>query len=200
MATKRIYVHESLYGEFVKSFIDIASDIVVGNGLDPHVTMGPLNNKGQLERIKDFVKDTKNRGANVVQVGKKLDEEEFERGYFHLPTIITGVDSSYRIVKEEQFGPVIPIMSFKTDEEAIQLANDSVFGLGSSVWTKDEERGLRIAEQLETGYTMINNHNVGALEPFAPFGGQKQSGIGRNRSLEGLSGYTESHTIVSKWM
>lgn len=200
MAVKRIYVHESLYKEFVSSFTDMASEIVVGDGLDPGATMGPINNKEQLERVKGFVEDARKRGAKVVQVGKKLNEKAFEKGYFYLPTIVTGVDSSYNIVKEEQFGPAIPIMSFKDDEEAIQLANNTTFGLASSVWTKNDERGAKIAERLEAGYTWINHHSVNVLELLAPFGGQKQSGIGRSMGLEGLLAYTEAHTIVSKWM
>lgn len=200
MAIKRLYVHESIYEEFVKSFTEMASEIVVGNGLDPRTTMGPLNNKEQLEKVKRLVEDTRKRGAKVVQVGKKLDEEAFEKGYFHLPTIITGVDGTFDVVNQEQFGPVIPIMSFRDDEEAIKLANDTPYGLGSSVWTTNEERGVKIAEQFEAGYTWINHHSVNVLELMAPFGGQKQSGIGRSLGLDGLLSYTEAHTIVSKWM
>ncbi len=198
MAIKRIYANESIYEKFVDSFINVASSIVVGNGLDSSATMGPLNNKEQLDKVKSIVEDARKRGAKVNQPGKKLDEKMFEKGYFHLPTIITDVGNSYKIVKEEQFGPVIPIMPFKDVEDAISLANDTTFGLRSSVWTKDKERGLKIAERLEAGYTWINHHSVLALEPFAPLGGHKQSGIGRAMGLEGLLSYAEAHTIVSR--
>ncbi len=203
MSIKRIYVHESRFKEFVELFTDMASKIVVGDGLDSRSNMGPINNMEQMEKMKSLLEDARKRGSKIVQVGKKLDEKQFNKGYFHLPTIITGLDRNYddyEIVKEEQFGPVIPIMSFQNDEEAIRLANNSLFGLGSSVWSKNEKRSLHIAEQLEAGYTMINQHSVNVLELFAPFGGQKQSGIGRSQGLEGLLSYTESHTIISKWM
>jgi len=200
MAIKRVYVHESIYSEFVDKLTELASDIVVGNGLDTRATMGPINNKPQLEKFKVFVDDARKRGAKVVQVGNKLDEKEFEKGYFYLPTIVTGVDQSYAIVKEEQFGPAIPIMPFKTENEAIRLANETTYGLASSVWSKNEKRAAEIAEQLEAGCTWINQHSAMAIEMQAPFGGQKQSGLGRSLGLEGLFGYSEAHTIVSKWM
>ncbi len=198
MAIKRIYVHESIFQRFIDDFVDVASQIVVGNGLDERVTMGPLNNKEQLEKVRGLVQEAEKRGAKVIRTGKILDKKTFNKGYFHLPTIITGVDHTYRVVKEEQFGPVIPIMPFRDDEEAVRLANDTMYGLCSSVWTTDEDRGAKIAEQLEAGYTWLNQHGPLALELMAPFGGQKRSGIGRSYGLEGLLAYTESHTIVSK--
>lgn len=198
MAIKRIYVHESIFQKFVDAFIDVASQIVVGNGLDERSQMGPLNNAEQLNKVTELVKEAERRGAKVVRTGKKLDPSAFKRGYFHLPTIITGADASFGIVSQEQFGPAIPIMPFKDDEEAIRLANDTPFALGSSVWTTDEERGVKIAVQLEAGYTWINQHSVLALEPAGPYGGWKESGLGRTYGLEGLQYYTETHVIVNK--
>jgi len=200
MDIKRLYVHESRFDEVLNGLMDLAAQIVVGDGLNPNSTMGPINNKDQYEKVLNYIEDARKRGAKVVQVGKKLDEAAFEKGYFILPTFITGIEINAPIVCEEQFGPAIPIIPFKDDEEAIRLANDSTYGLASSVWSQDEERATKIAERLEAGYTWINQHSVTALELTAPMGGQKQSGIGRSMGLEGLMAYTESHTITSKWM
>jgi acyl-CoA reductase-like NAD-dependent aldehyde dehydrogenase len=195
MALKRLYVHESRYRELVDGFSTIADGHVVGNGLDPKVTMGPLNNKAQLETVREFVAEARDRGATVRELGQIADEEAFREGYFHRPTIVTDADHSMKVVSCEQFGPVVPIIPFKSEEEAIRMANDTEFGLCSSVWTKDPDRALKVARQLEAGYTYLNAHGPTAQDGRAPFGGFKQSGIGRNLGYEGVLEFMEYHSI-----
>ena len=198
MAIKRIYVHQSSFDKFVKVFTEITDEITVGNGLDERAIMGPLNNAQQLETVKGLLAEAKSRGAKVVEVGKKLDPEGWERGYFHLPTIVTGVDASYRIVSEEQFGPAIPIMPYHDIDEAIRLANDTKYGLCSSIWTSDVEKGFELAKRLEAGYTWINQHGCMAVDLEAPFGGWKESGIGRSFGVVGFDHYIEYHTLCNR--
>lgn len=195
MAIKRIYVHKSRYKELVDGFTGITAEHVVGNGLDPQVTMGPLNNEKQLHFVQELVAEARQGGATVNEVGRIADEEVFNRGYFHCPTIVTEVDQSMRVVRTEQFGPVIPILPFESEDEAIRMANDTEYGLCSSVWTADKERALRVARKLEAGYTYLNGHGPIAQDSRAPFGGFKESGIGRALGYEGILEFLEYHSI-----
>jgi len=197
MALKRIYVHASRYKELVEGFTGIVSKHLVGNGLNPDVTMGPLNNEDQLRFVQGLVADAREKGATVNEVGQIEDKELFKRGYFHRPTIITDVDPETDVVKKEQFGPVVPIIPFEGIEDAIRLANDTEYGLCSSVWTADKERALQIARQLEAGYTYLNAHGPMAQDSRAPFGGFKESGIGRALGFEGVLEFVEYHSISS---
>lgn len=197
MAIKRIYVHQSRYEELLEQFMSATDRYVVGNGLDDGVTMGPLNNAAQLKIVQDFIADAKHRGATIHELGQIADEETYHKGYFQRPVVVTGADHSMKIVAQEQFGPAIAIMPFSTEEEAVQLANNSEFGLCSSVWTQDRERALSVARRLEAGYTYLNAHGPTAQDNRAPFGGFKQSGIGRNLGFEGIMEFMEPHSISS---
>lgn len=197
MALKRIYVHKSRYQELVEGLTAVASNHKVGNGLNPDVTMGPLNNEKQLNFVKALVEDARKRGATVNEVGRIEDEDTFKKGYFHLPTIISDVDPDAGIVKKEQFGPVIPIIPFENEEDAVQMANDTEFGLCSSVWTSDRERALSVARRLEAGYTYINAHGPTVQDSRAPFGGFKESGVGRALGYEGILEFMEYHSFSS---
>jgi len=161
------------------------------------VTMGPLNNAAQLKIVQDFIADARHRGAMIHELGQIADEETYRRGYFQRPVVVTGADHTMKIVAQEQFGPAIAIMPFSTEEEAVQLANNSEFGLCSSVWTQDRERALSVARRLEAGYTYLNAHGPTAQDNRAPFGGFKQSGIGRNLGFEGIMEFLEPHSISS---
>ncbi len=195
MALKRLYVHQSRYDEVATGFTAAASEYVVGDGLDPAVTMGPLNNQRRQEAIREMVAEARSRGAEVREVGTVADAGVFARGYFHRPSVVLTTDHGLRVVREEQFGPVLPIIPFREEREAIRLANDSEFGLCSSVWSRDRDRAVRIAKQLEAGYTYINGHGALAQDHRAPFGGFKWSGIGRNLGYEGCLEFQEYHSI-----
>jgi aldehyde dehydrogenase len=195
---KRIYVHESLHDDFVERFIAASDSLVVGNGLDPKVNLGPVINRTQLERVQGLVDEASAKGARVASVGQKLDADSWDRGWFHLPTVITGVDHSFGVVSCEQFGPVVPIMPFRTEDEAVELANDTEFGLASSIWTTREDRAFEIARRIEAGTTFVNVHRPGASGVDMPFGGFKQSGIGRGHGVVALEEQFELHTLSSR--
>jgi acyl-CoA reductase-like NAD-dependent aldehyde dehydrogenase len=195
MGLKRLYVHESLYEEVIEGLSAMLSDYVVGNGLDERATMGPVHNERQYHWIGELKSEARERGARVLEFGSKLDETEFERGYFHLPALVTDVDHSYKVVNEEQFGPVLPVMSFRTEEEALHLANDTSFGLCSSVWSSDPERAIALGRRIEAGYTYINNHGPLGQDNRGPFGGFKNSGVGRELGFEGVLSFLEPHSI-----
>jgi len=197
MALKRLYVHESRYDEVVDGFRAACDRAVVGDGLLQDTTMGPVNNAGQLKVVTDMISEARAAGADVVECGQIPDEElYFGGGYFQRPTLVLDADQSLTVVKDEQFGPVLPIMKFSAEEQAIQMANNSDFGLCSSVWTQDAERAVRVAQRLEAGYTYLNNHGPMSQDGRAPFGGFKMSGVGRNLGYEGILGFTESHSIT----
>jgi aldehyde dehydrogenase len=159
---KRIYVHESRYSAFVARFIEATDAFVVGNGLDPRSTLGPLINEKQRTWVMGLIEDAEIRGATVNVLGKKLDADAWSHGWYQLPTVVSDADQSYEVVKCEQFGPVIPILPFRTEDEAIRMANDSNYGLTSSVWSHDEERAWRLARRIQAGSTFINVHRRGA--------------------------------------
>ena len=197
-SVKRIYVHESLHDDFVERFTAASDSLVVGNGLDPRADLGPVINRSQLERVQGLADEARARGAKVASVGQKLDADAWEKGWFHLPTVITGVDHSFGVVSCEQFGPVVPIMPFRTEDEAVTLANDTEFGLASSIWTADEDRAFDLARRIEAGTTFVNVHRPGASGVDMPFGGFKQSGIGRGHGVVALEEQFELHTLSSR--
>lgn len=199
MALKRLYVHESRYDEVVEGLTATCNRAVVGDGLLKETTMGPVNNAKQLKVITDMLDEARAAGAEVRECGQVPDQALYEGGgYFQKPSLIYNPDPNLLAVKEEQFGPLLPILKFKTDDEGIAMANDSQFGLCSSVWTTDSERALALSRRLEAGYTYINGHGPMSQDSRAPFGGFKDSGIGRNLGLEGILGFTESHAISAE--
>lgn len=195
MAMKRIYVHRSRYQEVVNGLTKIASAQVIGDGSLPTTTMGPLNNKKQFGVVTSMIDEAKQSGCEVRELGRVPDIALYENGYFQKPTLVLDPDLELRVVREEQFGPVVPIIPFNTVDEAIKLANDSEFGLCSSVWTEDRDQALNVARQLEAGYTYLNSHGPLAQDSRAPFGGHKHSGVGRNLGYEGIIAFQEMHAI-----
>ncbi|XPF93276.1 aldehyde dehydrogenase family protein [Colwellia sp. RE-S-Sl-9] len=202
MALKRIYVHRSRYQELVDGLTAIASKQVIGDGTLPETTMGPLNNKKQYSIVTSMIQEAKDAGAEVLELGQVPDQALYNKGYFQKPTLVLNPDINLRIVKEEQFGPAVPIIPFDTIAEAISLANDSEFGLCSSIWTEDRNTALEIAPLLQAGYTYLNGHGPLAQDGRAPFGGHKHSGIGRNLGYEGIIAFQEFHAISapSGWL
>jgi len=195
---KRIYVHRDLYPAFVKRFTEAADALVVGNGLDPKVNLGPVTTESQYKFVKDLIAKTQAGKGKVIEVGKKaVSEAEWADGYFIRPHIATGVDHRDAVVSCEQFGPVIPIMPFADEDEAIRLANDSEFGLASSIWSADEDHAWDLARRIDAGTTFINTHAVSSAVDM-PFGGFKFSGLGRGHSVIGLEEQFELQTISTR--
>ncbi len=195
MALKRLYVHRSRYDELCAGLIAAASRQVIGDPSLPETTMGPVNNKNQHTVVTGMLNQAREQGADVQEYGQVPDEDLYNAGYFQKPALVFDPDPGLDIVKEEQFGPALPVIPFDTEEEAISLANDSPYGLCSSVWTENKETAVRVARQLEAGYTYLNGHGPLAQDNRGPFGGFKESGIGRNLGFEGILEFQEYHSI-----
>ncbi len=195
-AIKRVYVHESRYDEFVVKLTKEFQRVVVGNGIQPDATMGPINNRSQFDFVTGLIDRTRQLGANVVTAGQKLDPDTWEEGYFILPTIVTGIDQQHELVRVEQFGPVIPILAYSDIEEAIRMANDTEFGLRASVWTADEAKAIELADQLEAGAVFHNNHTI-FQDLRLDFPGFKESGLSRETRWCGLELFADSYGLAN---
>lgn len=191
IAAKRIYIHEDIYDELSTAIAEYAKGVTVGDGSQQGTGVGPIQNKKQFDRVCELIADAKDNGYKFL-VGGETDPSG--SGYYVPITILDNPPEDARIVAEEQFGPVMPLMKFSTEEEAIERANASEYGLAGSVWTRDTDRGVAIAEQLETGTVWINESQQ--LSPFAPFGGHKQSGFGAEYGKEGLLEFTYPQVIT----
>ncbi|WP_026575074.1 aldehyde dehydrogenase family protein [Bacillus sp. UNC438CL73TsuS30] len=194
-ARSRLYVHEDIYDEFITKFVEKTKKLVLANPFDKGTHMGAIIDQGQLDVIDGYVKSAIEEGAEILAGGKPAVVEGYEGGFWYEPTVIANVNHDMTVVKEEIFGPVVVVMKFKDEKEAIKLANDTEFGLGSAVWSKDGARATRVAKQIEAGIVMINCPF--SAFPGTPFGGYKQSGFGRELCIETLDLYTETKSIVS---
>ena len=197
IAIKRLYVHDSQYDSMCEALTEAAQQAVVGNGLDDGVHYGPINNKMQLERVEGLVEDAKRDGARVLHGGTRVQPEGAPKeAYFYAPTVLADVQEGMRIVDEEQFGPVLPVIRYSDVDDAVRRCNDSEYGLGSSVWTGDAEgNGVAIGQRLQAGMTWINDHLAQPAD--LPFGGIKSSGIGREGGGEiGLREFVEMQTLT----
>lgn len=188
IAMKRLYVHESIYDEMCDELTTLANDTIVGDGLEQGTKLGPLQNKMQYERVKELIEDAAEHGR-IVAGGEALDQP----GYFIRPTIVRDITDGTRLVDEEQFGPVLPVISYKDFDDVVKRANNSPYGLGGSVWAKDLDRAYAVAEKMEAGTVWINQH--ADLNPAIPFGGAKQSGLGVELGEEGLAEFTQLKII-----
>ena len=193
IAAKRIYIHEDIYDDLSKAIADYAKTVVVGDGSQQGTGVGPIQNKKQYERVLDLIQDAKDNGYKFLTGG---DKDPSGTGYYVPITILDNPPEDARIVAEEQFGPVMPLMKFASVDEVIERANNSEYGLAGAVWTKDTDKGVEIAEQLETGTVWINEFMQ--LSPFAPFGGHKQSGFGAEYGIDGLKEFTYPQVITVK--
>jgi acyl-CoA reductase-like NAD-dependent aldehyde dehydrogenase len=197
MAIKRIYVPAKRRDEFVESFRHVAESLVVGDGLEPAVTMGPLHTRKAQLRAEGLLEDAVRRGANVTNLGRVDSETTFSGGYFMRPVVVTDIPEDAPLMTEEQFCPAIPVAAYDDLDDAIARANGSIYGLGGSVWSRDVERAVGVAGKIEAGQVWINAHGVHAINHLAPYGGVKQSGIGRKSGIEGIREYMQSQTITT---
>jgi acyl-CoA reductase-like NAD-dependent aldehyde dehydrogenase len=188
VAVKRVYVHDSLYDAVCDELGRLARETVVGDGLEPGTQMGPLQNRAQFERVKGFFENARRHGTIVA--GGLLDRE----GYFVRPTIVRDIPDDHRLVREEQFGPILPVLRYTDLDDAIARANDTEYGLGSSIWSSDPARAFAVASRIDAGTVWVNQHLD--MRPDIPFGGAKQSGVGAELGPEGLGEYTQA-TIVN---
>jgi acyl-CoA reductase-like NAD-dependent aldehyde dehydrogenase len=192
IAVKRVYAPESLYEPLIEVLTQLARAHRVGDGFEPDIQMGPIQNKMQYEKVRGLVEDVRQyKGVRIFEGGQTFNQT----GYFIAPTIIADLGDESRLVAEEQFGPVLPILKYHNIDEAVRRANNTRFGLGASVWTKDVDRGAQVAVQIEAGTVWINFH--GNYEPEIPFGGFKESGVGRELGRQGILSYMEPQII--KW-
>jgi len=189
---KRLYVHEDDYDNVVSVLDGIASQMPMGNGMDEGIVLGPIQNRMQFDKVNELVEDAKSGGATIIRGGSPMDS----KGYFYPITLVGDIDNGARLVDEEQFGPVLPIIKYKTVQEAIDKANDTRTGLGASVWGDDPEVAMNVAGQIESGTVWINQH--GAIHPMVPFGGVKDSGYGVEFGVEGLKAVTQPRVISIK--
>jgi acyl-CoA reductase-like NAD-dependent aldehyde dehydrogenase len=188
VAIKRVFVHDKIYDKFVQKLAECARQAKLGEGFEAGVQYGPLNNKMQFDRVKELVEDAKHHGANILTGGAPLDRP----GYFYPPTVISDVAEGVRIVDEEQFGPVIPVIRYHDVEDAIHRANNTQYGLGGSVWSSNTERANELVDRIAAGTVWVNDHIAAT---GAPFGGFKHSGLGREMGKEDITAYTEIQTV-----
>ena len=196
-AVKRLYLCEDIAEEFTRKLITRVQQIKIGNGLDPNTIMGPLNNPEQRQKIEKQVDDAVNEGAKILTGGSRPCGPDYEAGFFYLPTLLDNVSESSAIANEECFGPVLPIFTVAHLDEGLEKANNSRYGLGASIWTKDLENAMKAAETLEAGTVCVNACTESPLE--MPFGGVKQSGLGRELGFEGMEEYLETKAVQVNW-
>jgi succinate-semialdehyde dehydrogenase/glutarate-semialdehyde dehydrogenase len=189
---KRLIVHENILEDVISKLKIQFESKVVGNAENPETQIGPLVAKRQLDLLIEQVEDAKSKGAKVITGGKSLETEL--GGAFYQPTILNNINKEMRVWNEEVFGPVLPIVAFKTEEEAIELANDTKYGLGSYIYTKDLEKANKIAANIQAGMVSINATNY--VNPYDPFGGYKNSGIGREHGKYGFHEFTQIKVVA----
>ena len=190
MAGSRLLVQDTVHDALVERIVQRARTIKLGDPLEPETEMGPLANRAQLEKVTGFLQDAAADGATIAHGGAADPERG---GLFIQPTVITGADPAMRVVREEIFGPVLSVLRFGTEDEAVALANDTPYGLAGSVWTENVHRAHRVAHRLRAGTVWINAYRV--VAPNVPFGGMKMSGLGRENGIEAIRGYTETKAI-----
>jgi len=192
-AANRFYVHEKVQDEFSKKLTAKMAGLKMGNGLDDGVALGPLVNAEGRDKVVELVEDALSKGAKILTGGKRPDGT----GYFYPATVLSNVPDSAKMLNEEIFGPVASLQTFKDEAEVIKRANDTEYGLVAYLYTKDLGRGMRVSEKLDFGMIGLNRGLVS--DPAAPFGGMKQSGIGREGAHEGLKEFLETQYISVSW-
>jgi succinate-semialdehyde dehydrogenase/glutarate-semialdehyde dehydrogenase len=189
-AANRFHVAEPIAEEFARRLTERMRALRVGRGTEPDTDVGPLIDEQQRSKVDELVQDARKRGAEILLGGEPLDR----RGYFYAPTVLDAVPQGARMLSEEVFGPVAPIVAFSSEEQAVAAANRTEYGLVAYVYTRDLERALRVAERIESGMVGLNQGMVS--NPAAPFGGVKQSGFGREGGFEGIEEYLETKYVA----
>jgi acyl-CoA reductase-like NAD-dependent aldehyde dehydrogenase len=192
-AGSRLLLPEKIHDGFIEKLTAKTRKIILGDPKDEHTDMGPLISRKQQERVLGFIAKGKEQGAKVVAGGTIPTAAELSRGFFVEPTIFVNVDNASAIAQEEIFGPVLSVIKYKNDDDAVRIANDSMYGLGGGVWSRNNDRAMKIAQRLRTGTVWINEWHL--ISEKAPFGGYKQSGIGREFGIDGLKEYTETKHV-----
>jgi acyl-CoA reductase-like NAD-dependent aldehyde dehydrogenase len=197
MDVKRIYVHESIYDQFLPKLVEFVKKLKTGDYADADAFFGPIQNSMQYRKLQDLYSQINKQGWKTALGGAVHDADgDRKKGYFVDPTIIDNPPEDSRIVVEEPFGPIVPVLKWTDEEDVIRRANDSSFGLGASVWSKDIPRARRIVEQLEAGSVWVNTHFE--IGPSVPFGGHKQSGLGMEWGITGLKGWCNPQAVWVK--
>jgi aldehyde dehydrogenase (NAD+)/betaine-aldehyde dehydrogenase len=193
-ARSRLLIQSSIYERFVEAFVKQTSRIRVGDPLDAETQVGAIISPSQLESIESYIDIGRREGAEVVIGGERPADDRLRSGNFLMPTALAHASNEMRVAQEEIFGPVVVMIPFETEEEAVSLANDSIYGLAGTVWTQNLARAHRVVQGIQTGLIGVNTPATGT--PGIPFGGYKQSGIGRELSLETLKLYTEVKGVL----
>ena len=194
-AGARLLVHADIHDQFLERLAEKAKKMRVGNPLDPKTEMGSQISQAQLDRILGYIQSGKDQGAKLMTGGERDTEGEKSKGFFMKPTVFSDVKPEMKIAQEEIFGPVVAAMKFKDEEEAVAIANGTVYGLVSAIWTRDIQRAHRLARKMKAGVVWINTYN--GFDSAAPFGGYKQSGFGREMGAHALESYTQ---VKSVWV
>jgi acyl-CoA reductase-like NAD-dependent aldehyde dehydrogenase len=196
MAAKRIYAPRNRVAELVDALVARCEREVIGDGLAPETTLGPLHTPAGHQRVNEMVADARDRGATVVTAGTWREADRDADGYFILPTVVTNIGPEAPVVADEQFGPVVPVLAYDDIDEAVEAANATPFGLTASVWTTDDALAHRVSAALLAGTVGINCHGMAAQDPRVPFGGFRTSGIGRELGVDGIRAFTQTRSFV----
>jgi len=193
IAGSRLLVQESIHDEFVDKLVDFAKTARMGNPMDYDTQVGPITNLMQYEKVLSYIDIAKGEGVETVLGGSKATRPECGDGWFVEPTVFTGVKNSMRIAQEEVFGPVLAVIPFRDEEEALEIGNDVEFGLAAGVWTEDMRRAITMSERLQAGTVWVNTYR--AFSYTTPFGGYKRSGLGRENGQEAIQGYMQTKSV-----
>ncbi len=193
VAGSRALIHRSIVDEFVERFVELANTARMGNPLDPDTQIGPVATRPQLAKVLDYIEIARNEGAKCVLGGGRAERPECGDGWFVEPTVFVDVEPGMRIAQEEVFGPVLGVIPFDDDDEAVEIANDTVYGLAAGVWTADIGRCLTMARRLESGTVWINTYRASSY--LSPFGGYKRSGFGRENGLAAIREYVQEKSV-----
>ena len=194
LAVKRLYLFDNIADVFIEKLVEKVKKLRIGNGLERGVLLGPLHTAAQRKEVEDQVEDAVKRGAKVLCGAGRPKSGDYDKGFYLMPTLVADVDPESKMIKDEVFGPALPIVRIKNLEDGLEQANNSIFGLGSSVWTRDINKAMFAAEHIESGYTWVNSAQI--IYDELPFGGVKQSGIGKEHGEEAIEHYTETKSVV----